>query len=102
MSKIINVSFDLNMISEHKKKNHANGACYVNLTVCEKKEPDNYGNTHYLVEAQTKEERAAGAPKNYLRSSGKEFVFGGGGGGQAQQQQGNVANQQDDDDDLPF
>lgn len=99
MSRIINVSIDLNSISKDKIKNHANGAAYYNFSVLEKKETDAYGNTHFCVEAQTKEERDAKAPKNYLKSSGKLYVFGENANGTQQV----ASNSQDsDDDDLPF
>ena len=69
----------------------------INMTVMERKEPDNYGNTHYVIESQSKDERAAKAPKNYLKSSGKEFVFGG-----DAQVASNDVTLDDGDDDLPF
>tara|TARA_R110000822_G_scaffold33947_5_gene96436 strand:- start:1494 stop:1787 length:294 start_codon:yes stop_codon:yes gene_type:complete len=97
MSKIINISIDVKMINKEKIKVNANGSHYYNMTVMERKDPDQYGNTHYVVEAQTKDERAAKAPKNYLKSSGKEFVF-----GEEAQVASNDVSQSDDDDDLPF
>jgi basic membrane lipoprotein Med (substrate-binding protein (PBP1-ABC) superfamily) len=99
MSKIINCSIDVKMIDKSKIKIHANGSHYWNFTVKERKEPDQYGNTHYIVETQTKDERDAKTPQNYLKSSGKEMVFANGtASAQAQQ----VANAADEDDDLPF
>jgi hypothetical protein len=77
MSKIINISIDVKMINKEKIKVNANGSHYYNMSVMERKEPDNWGNTHYVIEAQSKDERDAKAPKNYLKSSGKEFIFGG-------------------------
>jgi len=65
----------------------------------ERKEADEYGNTHYVVEGQTKEEREAKAPKNYLKSSGKAYLFGSGGN---QQVASNDVSTDDDDDGLPF
>ena len=85
------------MISKDKIKVNPNGSHYYSMTVMERKEPDNYGNTHYVVESQTKDERAAKAPKNYLKSSGKEFVF----GGEAQVASNDVTLD-DGDNDLPF
>jgi len=75
MSKVINCSIDVKAISKDKIKIHANGSHYWNFTVKERREPDEYGNTHYVVEQQTKDEREAKAPVNYLKSSGKEYVF---------------------------
>ena len=97
MSKIINISIDVKMINKEKIKVNANGSHYYNMTVMERKEPDNYGNTHYVVEAQTKDERAAKVPKNYLKSSGKEFVF-----GAEAQIASNDVTLDDGDSDLPF
>ena len=97
MSKVINISIDVSMINKEKIKVHTNGSHYYSMSVMERKEPDTYGNTHYVVEQQTKDERAAKAPKNYLKSSGKEFVF----GGEAQVAT-NDATLDDNDSDLPF
>jgi len=99
MSKVINCSIDVKSISKDKIKVHANGCHYWSFSVKERREPDQYGNTHYIVEGQTKDERDAKAPPNYLKSSGKEYVF---------QDQNSpttkVANDfnESDDDDLPF
>ena len=51
-----------------------------------------YGDTHYVFESQSKEERDAKTPKTYL-GNGKEFVF-----------NSNGVNQTTEtvDDDLPF
>tara|TARA_R110000744_G_scaffold145020_2_gene257194 strand:+ start:307 stop:600 length:294 start_codon:yes stop_codon:yes gene_type:complete len=97
MSRVINISIDVKMIDKEKIKVNANGSHYYSMSVMERKTPDDYGNTHYVVESQTKDERAAKAPKNYLKSSGKEFVF----GDHAQVASNDVTND-DDGDDLPF
>jgi hypothetical protein len=97
MSKIINISIDVKMINKEKIKVNANGSHYYNMSVMERKEPDNWGNTHYVIEAQSKDERDAKAPKNYLKSSGKEFIF----GGEAQVASNHVTLD-DVGDDLPF
>lgn len=102
MSKIINISIDVKMISKEKITKHANGSHYYNMTVTERKEPDQYGNTHYVVEAQTKEERAAKAPKNYLKSSGKEFIFEERGTASNPISNQDVGNTNEPEDDLPF
>jgi len=96
MSKIINISIDINMINKEKVKVNPNGSHYYGMTVMERKTPDQYGNTHYVIESQTKEERAQKATKNYLKSSGKEYVF----GEQAQVASNDVAAQEEND--LPF
>lgn len=71
---LINISIDLNKIDKTKIKQHTNGAKYYALTVDTKREPDQYGNTHTVYDSQSKEERQARTPKNYL-GSGKEFKF---------------------------
>ena len=99
MSTIINCSIDAKMISKDKLKVHTNGSHYWNFSVMERKEPDQYGNTHYIVESQTKDERDAKAPKNFLKSSGKAVVFGNTNTSVASN---DVSNSYDEDDDLPF
>ena len=101
MSTIINCSIDVKMISKDKIKVHANGSHYWTFSVMERKDKDQYGNTHYVVEGQSKEEREAKAPKNYLKSSGKAYVFGNGDSGAEATVSNNYADQ-DDDDGLPF
>lgn len=100
MSTIINCSIDVKMINKDKIKVHANGSHYWSFSVLERKDPDQYGNTHYIVESQTKDERDAKAPKNYLKSSGKAYHFG------RDQQGGGTATvsnaYSDEDSDLPF
>lgn len=99
MSTIINCSIDVKAISKDKIKVHANGKHYWNFSVMERKDKDDYGNTHYVIEQQTKDEREAKAPKNYLASSGKAHVFGQQG---TPQVASNDVSNDDDDDDLPF
>ena len=101
MSTIINCSIDVKAISKDKIKVHQNGKHYWNFSVMERKDPDQYGNTHYVVEGQSKDERDAKAPKNYLGSSGKSFTFGQDANGSPQVASNDIAND-DDDDDLPF
>ena len=98
MSTIINCSIDVDSISADKIVKHANGKRYWKFSVMERKEPDQYGNTHYVIETQSKDERDAKAPKNYLGSSGKAFTFGQT-NGSPQVASNDVAQ---DDNDLPF
>jgi len=100
MSTIINCSIDVKMISKDKIKVHANGSHYWTFSVMERKDKDQYGNTHYVVEGQSKDERDAKAPKNYLKSSGKAYNFGSQDGGSSGATASNAYA--DDDDDLPF
>ena len=51
-----------------------NGKKYISLVIDERKEADNYGNTHTAYVNQTKEERDAKTPKCYV-GNGKEYKF---------------------------
>ena len=76
MGKIINVSIDVAKLDKTKFFEGKKGT-YVNVTVAENRNGvDDYGNTHYVFQSQSKEDREAGNGKNYL-GNGKEFVFGG-------------------------
>lgn len=74
MSKIINISLDLNKIDKTKIVNHANGAKYLNLVVDELPNTDQFGNTHSVYHQQSKEERTAKVKRVYL-GNGKLFDF---------------------------
>lgn len=100
MSTIINCSIDVKMITKGKIKIHPNGSHYWNFSVLERKEPDDFGNTHYVVEQQTKEERDAKEPKNYLKSSGKAIVFGDANTSVATKPANDF--HEEDEEDLPF
>ena len=100
MSKIINCSIDVNLISKDKIKHHANGSAYWSFSVLEKRETDKFGNDFYVVEGQSKEEREAKAPKNYLKSSGKSYTFGDNGGTNAPVAANDYTKQ--DESNLPF
>lgn len=54
---------------------HKNGKVYMALDIKERKEPDNYGNTHLVTEGRTKEERQSKENLPII-GSGKEFTFG--------------------------
>jgi hypothetical protein len=60
-------------LKPHLKKNEKNGKHYISLVVDTKKEPDNYGNTHAVYASQTKEQRAAKTPKQFV-GNGKEYT----------------------------
>jgi hypothetical protein len=53
-----------------------NGKWYTKVVVDERKQPDQYGNTHSVYMNQTKEQREAKETKVYV-GNGKELVFGG-------------------------
>ena len=93
MGKIINVKVDVTKLDKNKFFKGKKGT-YANITVAENMDGESeYGDTHYVFESQSKEERDAKTPKNYL-GNGKEFVFGNNGGTQA--------TTETVDDDFPF
>lgn len=93
MSKIINVSINLDKIDKSKIVKGKKGQ-YLSITVGENRDgEDQYGNTHYVFQSLTKEEREAKADKNYL-GNGKQFVF--------NDSAPAAAAATDDSDDLPF
>ena len=61
-------------LKPHLKKNEKNGKHYVSIVVDERKETDKFGNTHAVYISQSKEERTAKTPKQYV-GNGKEFKF---------------------------
>ena len=92
MGKIINIKVDVTKLDKNKFFKGKKGT-YANITVAENMDGESeYGDTHYVFESQSKEERDAKTPKNYL-GNGKEFVF-----------NSNGVNQTTEtvDDDLPF
>ena len=92
MGKIINVKVDVTKLDKSKFFVGKKGT-YANITVAENMDGESeYGDTHYVFESQSKEERDAKTPKTYL-GNGKEFVF-----------NSNGVNQTTEtvDDDLPF
>lgn len=101
---MINVSIDLTKIDKSKIKEHKNGSKYYNFIVAEKTDkggnpqPDQWGNTHTVYESQSKEEREAKKPKNYI-GNGKEWKP----QGQQQKPQQETYNAPPSQvDDLPF
>jgi hypothetical protein len=61
-------------IAKSRAKPHQNGKVYLNLeAVSNKNGEDDYGNTHFVAEPSTKEERESGAPKLPIIGNGKEW-----------------------------
>lgn len=92
--------------AEARKKSDKNGKIYASFCVDEKKEPDQYGNTHAVWIQQNKEERQAKADKKYV-GNGKEYKFGSTQSNHPNQPAphsgiDNFPAQTSDDDDLPF
>jgi hypothetical protein len=61
-------------LKPHLKKSDKNGKHYVSVVVDERKETDKFGNTHTAYISQSKEQREAKTPKQYV-GNGKEFKF---------------------------
>lgn len=61
-------------LKPHLKKNEKNGKHYVNVVIDSRKETDKFGNTHTAYISQSKEQREAKQPKQYV-GNGKEFKF---------------------------
>jgi hypothetical protein len=61
-------------IPEDKITTSSNGKKYVNIVVDQRKEKDQYDNTHTAYMSQTKDERQAKVPKKYV-GNGKEYTF---------------------------
>tara|TARA_R100001594_G_scaffold148443_2_gene203676 strand:+ start:485 stop:763 length:279 start_codon:yes stop_codon:yes gene_type:complete len=92
MNSIINLSINLDKIDKSKIVTGKKGK-YLNLTVGSNRDgEDQYGNTHYVFQSQSKEEREAKNDKNYL-GNGKEFVF---------DNLPETTTAESSDDDLPF
>lgn len=92
-NQLITIGIDLTKVDKSTIV-ESNGKKFLNLVVTKRREPDQYGNTHTVYIQQSKEERQAKAPKQYV-GSGKEYVF---------SPSGSPAAGKEDDfsDDLPF
>lgn len=66
-------SIDLNKIPA-ECITEKNGARWVNIIVDNRKEVDQYGNSHVVYMSQSKEERSAKVPKKYVGNA-KEYKF---------------------------
>ena len=94
MGKIINIKVDVTKLDKSRFYKGEKGT-YANLTVAENMDGESqYGDTHYVFESQSKEEREAKTPKNFV-GNGKEFVFNSG-------QVSTPVEESLVDDDLPF
>ncbi len=72
---MINLSICLSDLPKEKiTTSGKNGKKYLSIIVDERKEKDQYGNTHTVYVSQTKEEREAKQPKTYV-GNGKEYKF---------------------------
>ena len=71
---MIVISICLSDIPEDKITISSNGKKYVNIVVDQRKEKDQYDNTHTVYMSQSKDERQAKVPKKYV-GNGKEYTF---------------------------
>ena len=71
---MIVISICLSDIPEDKITTSSNGKKYVNIIVDQRKEKDQYDNTHTVYMSQSKDERQAKVPKKYV-GNGKEYTF---------------------------
>ena len=71
---MIVTSICLSDIPEDKITTSSNGKKYVNIVVDQRKEKDQYDNTHTMYMSQSKDERQAKVPKKYV-GNGKEYTF---------------------------
>lgn len=88
---MINISINLSKIPKDKIIDGKKGK-YLNITVSERKAPDQYGNTHSVYVSQGKDEK--GAEKIYL-GDGKAVVF-------SNQVRNNIPASPESDETLPF
>jgi hypothetical protein len=71
---MIVISIALSDIPKEAIKQADNGKKYASFVIDERREPDQFGNTHSVAINQTKEERASKAKKVYV-GNGKNYVF---------------------------
>jgi hypothetical protein len=71
---MIVTSICLSDIPEDKITTSSNGKKYVNIVIDQRKEKDQYDNTHSAYISQTKDERQSKVPKKYV-GNGKEYTF---------------------------
>lgn len=98
MAKLIALSIDVKKLDKSKLVEGAKGT-YANLTVSVNDEEDQYGNNVSIWEGQTKEEREAKAPRNFL---GNGKVIWDGDSGSKPNAPAPKSNEVEPKDDLPF
>lgn len=72
MADFITASICVSKIPREAIKVAENGQKYISIVIAEGKEPDAYGNTHYITLSQTKEQREAKEKKVYI-GNGKAY-----------------------------
>lgn len=82
MAQLFSASLDVSKISKDKLVKGEKGN-YLNITISVNDEEDSYKNLASIYESQTKEERKAKAPRNYLGNA--KLVWSSDGGSTAKQ-----------------
>lgn len=72
MADFITASICVSKIPKESIKVAENGQKYISIVIAESNEPDQYGNTHYIVMSQTKEQREAKEKRVYI-GNGKSY-----------------------------
>jgi hypothetical protein len=89
-------------LSRARATKHANGKVYLNLEARENRDGvDRYGNTHFVAEPVTKDERQEGL-KLPIIGNGKVFDFTKRQDAAKRQESGNAAAPEDDGGDIPW
>lgn len=98
-------------LAKSRAKAHANGKVYLNLELIENREPGKYGDTHFVKESTTKQERDEGVKLPIIGNAkpwGKPKPQGQGEFGEYQPRQRNytakdaIDRRPDDGDELPY
>ena len=96
MKNMIRLSINVSKITKERLYKGAKGT-YLSCTVLEKDEPDQYDNTHMIIEDVSKEERAQGV-KGVIIGNGKFITKGSG----SPKPKTSEPTEKDDTDDPPF
>jgi hypothetical protein len=89
-------SICLDDLKEKNKKKAKNGKTYYNFDIIVLNEKNNYGKDVMIVDSQTKEERLAKVPTNYI-GQGEVFNW-----DEIKSKKNNPISSQPTEDDLPF
>lgn len=117
MTKILTIKLDVKKLDkarffQGKPDKNGHAPLYCDLVLVERKEPGKYGDTHFIKQACSKEERLNKVEMPII-GSGKALSFGGGGTGEPpkasyappperKQWPANTASPQNLDEDVPF
>jgi hypothetical protein len=99
MAQLFSASIDVSKISKDKLVKGEKGN-YLNITISVNDEEDAYKNLASIYESQTKEEREAKAPRNYLGNA--KLVWSSDGGTPAKKSPAPAPTPTVEEQDLPF